>query len=496
MIISSIEIKSNSTMSHVETHRFILEKSSDCLEINVRNKSWNWMQIFLWDENKKLRFQALNTKDESKYIIHKDPFKTDISAVPGEIQAGEYTLEVFDDPARKYPYEFTIVQRDEAEENELYNTLEEMEIWCDGAYERNEVYLNNYDFTKRLKHGHRWYKGDFHTHTTVSDGRLSPKQSMEQAEKMGLDFFVTTDHNVLPCKWVMGKVLAIPGIEITSESSHFNALGLNCWIDFRTSCKDGGLDTEEGMNRLLKEAKAKGSLASINHPELYPWQWLHKETLIENIDTMEIMNDPTYPTNPAATEKALVIWDLLWKNGYRIWGIGGSDSHMLPSESYEGSDKPSVIGDPATYVLAQGLSAAEILEGVSNGQVYVSRGIELDISILCCGQHYYPGSNLTDLFSNNDTVNEVVYKLTFKGIEDSANLEVFENGELIKTEKVHDDTNYSITLNWQGSDYQWNRIQLRDEAGRIILFTNPIFKGKTKPKIMTWGQLIELAGGH
>lgn len=113
---------------------------------------------------------------------------------------------------------------------------------------------------------------------------------------------------------------------------------------------------------------------------------------------------------------ALKLWDLLWKDGYKIRGIGGSDSHMLPSETYAESDKPSVIGDPCTYVLAQGLPAAETLEGVSKGHVYVSREVELDIRILCNGQTY------------------IIYKSNFKG----------------------------------SKDY----------------------------KIMAWGQLVELAGGH
>ena len=147
---------------------------------------------------------------------------------------------------------------------------------------------------------------------------------MDQAKKMGLDYFAVTDHNILPTKWIRDDVLTIPGIEITSSKGHFNALGLKKWIDWRPTCMDGGMETEEGMNRILAEAKFAGALVSINHPMLKPWEWQFKTTPLSLVDVIEIWNDPTYKDNPAATEEALQLWDILWNDGHRIYGIGGS----------------------------------------------------------------------------------------------------------------------------------------------------------------------------
>ena len=40
----------------------------------------------------------------------------------------------------------------------------------------------------------QWLKGSIHTHTTNSDGRLSPKEVVELYRRCGYDFVVFTDH--------------------------------------------------------------------------------------------------------------------------------------------------------------------------------------------------------------------------------------------------------------------------------------------------------------
>ena len=42
--------------------------------------------------------------------------------------------------------------------------------------------------------GH-WYKGNLHTHTTQSDGRLSPQEAVRWYEQNGYDFVALTDHD-------------------------------------------------------------------------------------------------------------------------------------------------------------------------------------------------------------------------------------------------------------------------------------------------------------
>ena len=49
------------------------------------------------------------------------------------------------------------------------------------------------------KQRNRWYKGNLHTHTTRSDGVLSPEDTKNKYREMGYDFVALTDH------WVYGE---------------------------------------------------------------------------------------------------------------------------------------------------------------------------------------------------------------------------------------------------------------------------------------------------
>ena len=55
-----------------------------------------------------------------------------------------------------------------------------------------------------------WYKGNLHTHTTQSDGAVSPEEMMACYRKAGYDFLALSDHNRLT------RVAAAPD-------------GLRCW---------------------------------------------------------------------------------------------------------------------------------------------------------------------------------------------------------------------------------------------------------------------------
>lgn len=66
-------------------------------------------------------------------------------------------------------------------------------------------------------------KGDFHNHTTASDGKLSPKELVELAKSEGLDIIAITDHDntegvdeALKTGKNIG-ITVIPGIELTTR---------------------------------------------------------------------------------------------------------------------------------------------------------------------------------------------------------------------------------------------------------------------------------------
>lgn len=64
---------------------------------------------------------------------------------------------------------------------------------------------------------------------------------------------------------------------------------------------------------------------------------------------MEIVNNPTCGYAPEANDEAVSFLDYLWKHGYVVFGLGGSDSHNLESERYEGATEPSIPGGAEGY---------------------------------------------------------------------------------------------------------------------------------------------------
>ena len=77
---------------------------------------------------------------------------------------------------------------------------------------------------------------DLHTHSVYSDGTYTPKQLIDEAERLGLGAIALTDHNTvdgLPAFLAAAEgkaVEAIPGIEFSSEwqgcELHILALGI------------------------------------------------------------------------------------------------------------------------------------------------------------------------------------------------------------------------------------------------------------------------------
>lgn len=321
------------------------------------------------------------------------------------------------------------------------------------------------------------------THTTLSDGRLTVQELTSLAIERRLNFYVLTEHNLYHTGLPDEELLIIPGIEISGSRGHFNILGCREWIDWRSRCEDGGCESEKGMNRILLEAKESGALTSINHPFLEPWAWLLKETELSLIHCLEIINDPTYPGNDKATEKALKFLDILWEDGYRIWGIGGSDCHLRPVERNPEAREPSIIGDPFTYVFADSLSAQKILEGVFKGMVYVTRGPLIDFKVSIGQEDFYPGSQLPQ-HTRRIEIDARVSHVTRGEI-----LVVIVSGQEILRKSLEERVFKKRMI--FDDDYSFIRLEVRDKGNRIIAATNPIFKGKREPLLKTYGKAVE-----
>lgn len=340
-----------------------------------------------------------------------------------------------------------------------------------------------------------WYRGDFHLHSTFSDGRYSPADLARLAKEEGLDFFAITDHNSIGAFREFGDdagILVIPGIEVTLYEGHWNVFGMEGWQDWMEDIVGDEIQVslrgrERTTTDVMRQASALGMLNSINHPLLKPWEWRDGSTLLGCIDCLEIWNDPLWPDNAFANPQAVALWTSWLEAGYRMTAIGGSDFHFYPNqvEGYPG-ERP---GLPTTYVYAERLSGESILSGLRKRQVYVSMGPKLTFQARARGVDHVIGAELGTFEGAVELAGSV------SDGESAAKLQVIKNGNPIAEIQVQGGR-ADLTFSDRGDSSRphWYRLEATDVDGGVIAITNPIFAGpRQEAQRTTFGDFIGLS---
>ncbi|MBS6610711.1 MULTISPECIES: CehA/McbA family metallohydrolase [Peptoniphilus] len=328
---------------------------------------------------------------------------------------------------------------------------------------KNEIDIESSEVKSKEE---KWYAGDFHTHTFYSDGKLSPEENIEVAKKKELSFFSPTDHNFNHTKFPESELLIIEGTEVTSSFGHINIFFTNQSIFDKFSLEI--LNTEEGLLKILESLD--GEIYSINHPFMETFEFLVDDYNLKNLKFMEIINDPTYMTSVDAMEKALFAWDILLQNGYEVYGLGGSDSHLYPDEKYENSNYPSLLGDPKTFVYSKNLSKDKLKDGMLSGKISVSREKLIELKEIEDCEFFMK-------LEENTFHNKKLF------------IEFILDGKILKT--CEKSLNIKLDLD---ENYHYARVNVRCEDGELYGFTNPYFYNldKSSKKIKTWKELRKL----
>jgi hypothetical protein len=204
----------------------------------------------------------------------------------------------------------------------------------------------------------RLFRGDLHTHTTGSDGVMTPEELAELCARQKLDFVFVTDHNTwfenehLPRR---GDLTVIPGAEWTHFKGHANFLGLT-----RPYKNPFCVNTEEEALAILQEARDNGALISFNHPFDGPcgWRWGMD---VFPMDAVEVWNGALMA---GPNEECLAWWHDQICHGRRLPIVGGSDFHR------EGP--LSLPGLPCTHAYALSRAPEDILSAIRAGRCFVS----------------------------------------------------------------------------------------------------------------------------
>lgn len=324
-----------------------------------------------------------------------------------------------------------------------------------------------------------WLRGDFHAHTLHSDGVLTAAEFLKEAEREELDFFAITDHNV----WTFPEfdrpdyMTIIAGVEVTMDYGHFNVFAevgdKPSWIDELPRpwpLRDPNA-APGGSQDLLERIRGEGLRSSINHPMLYPWEWLDDETALKDVSIVEVWNDPTWPENQVANPAALDMWTRWLNAGSRATAVGGSDFHT-PKGGDRGDGwviEGNRVGVPRTYVEAASNDPTAILEAVDVGKAYVTMGPSIELDVVLDGIEHGIGSRLGQV----EGIAEISCRTNGGG---RVRVELVRNGKLVASAGGRGGAGFEEELPIEGDG--WMRVDVRDEvSGQVVAFTNPVFFG-------------------
>ena len=214
----------------------------------------------------------------------------------------------------------------------------------------------------------RYYKGNLHTHTTNSDGRMAPDDVLELYKSKGYDFIALTDHFCYNPSAFTDNMLIISGVEYDTRGSgsdnvyHIVGLGMK---------KDPGLQPKKcEPDILIDTIHNEGGLAVLAHPAWSMNKPNEAQVKCKNADMIEIYNTVSgapFSINPDSG----YFCDICALDGFIKPITAVDDSHF-----YKGDQCVSYI-----MVRAGELSEKAILESIVRGDFYATQGPELHYEV-------------------------------------------------------------------------------------------------------------------
>jgi len=213
-----------------------------------------------------------------------------------------------------------------------------------------------------------WLRGNLHTHTVNSDGRLTPEEHAERYREAGYGFLAVTDHGeYVDTRGVGGGGLTmLQGEELSAGRTgagtlyHVIALGIGEALPFQEA------DPAVSPQAVIDHVNEVGGIAVLAHPY---WSGLtHGEAMaLKGIAAVEAYNHVCELLNDRG--EAAAHWDHMLTAGRRVNALAVDDAHSkerehMPDDSFGG------------WVVAKCRDRSEkaILEALRRGLYYSSSG--------------------------------------------------------------------------------------------------------------------------
>jgi len=238
-----------------------------------------------------------------------------------------------------------------------------------------------------------FYKANLHSHSTVSDGELTPEEMKKLYMDNGYSIIAYTDHNhfVTHNELSDESFLALNGVENAADEhgkpQFFDRCCDICFISLSPDRKLHPFQNEnnvigdgeyspftpeyctEDINAMIKTGTENGFFATYNHPT---WSLEDYERYMSyyGMNAMEIFNfsssvDGYDEYNPE-------IYDNMLRSGKRIFCLATDDNHnRAPNTCHWDS-----FGG-FTMIKAPSLKYEDVADALKNGHFYSSRGPEI-----------------------------------------------------------------------------------------------------------------------
>jgi hypothetical protein len=304
-----------------------------------------------------------------------------------------------------------------------------------------------------------WLRCQLHSHTTASDGWLSPEMLRRYHVAAGYDVLAITDHDCyVPEPAGHDDLILLGGTEISLVAPksggplHLLGVGVSAMPE---------VSERSSLREAARAVRAAGGLPFVAHPV---WTGLRTDECdgLEECAGIEIFNSSCEVEQDRAHADAH--WDLWLSMGHRLTGIAADDLHTPGYESFRGW----------TMAWVRERSSAAVMEALGAGHFYATTGpriheVRFDGHVLTV--RCTPVSAVTVLANPpfgarvNAGLHEVAHRGARLRTEDGQALEGIVDGELLTgaTFRTHPLVRYA-------------RVVVQDERGRRA-WTNPIWVG-------------------
>ena len=239
----------------------------------------------------------------------------------------------------------------------------------------------------------RYFKANLHTHSTISDGKLTREEVKEAYKALGYQILCLTDHNTIVNHSDMNEpdFLMLTGAEInindkdfsvsSGKTYHLNLIAKepdNLWfparrrrwfdvaeeIDNKIHYDDMDIQHDpDSINAMIEKANEKGFLVMYNHPT-WSCHTYEDYAYLKGVWGMELRN--TECCMIGHNENNARVYKEMLTSGIPVFPVGTDDMHYRRS-----------LGKSWIMVGATDLSYRSVIDALEKGDFYMSCGPEI-----------------------------------------------------------------------------------------------------------------------